>query len=56
MIVSNITPANLRLEHSDLLIFRFGVKENAKNKGGLNIFGDNFGDYPQNIILTISHK
>ena len=56
VIVSNITPANLRLEHSDLLIFRFGVKENAKNKGGLNIFGDNFGDYPQNIILTISHK
>ncbi len=30
-----------------------GVKEDAVHRGGLNLFGKNFGDYNQALILTI---
>ncbi|MBU9737639.1 ArsR/SmtB family transcription factor [Diplocloster agilis] len=32
---------------------RIGIKEDAKHIGGVNIFGDSFGDYPQNIELKL---
>ncbi len=34
------------------LRFRLGVKKEAKYMGGLNLFGKNFGDYPQGIRFT----
>jgi predicted transcriptional regulator len=34
---------------------RIGIKEDAKNIGGVNIFGDSFGDYPQNIVLKLEY-
>lgn len=34
---------------------RIGIKEDAKNVGGINIFGDSFGDYPQNIVLKLEY-
>ena len=30
-----------------------GVKDTAKHRGGVNLFGKNFGDYPQAIVMTI---
>lgn len=52
--VSNVNIYDLGVTNSDILILRFGVKENAKNRGGLNLFGDSFGDYPQHIVLIIT--
>lgn len=54
--VSDITIYDLNIEANKVLKLRFGVKENAKNRGGLNLFGDSFGDYPQHIILIISYR
>jgi predicted transcriptional regulator len=34
---------------------RVGVKENAANVGGINIFGREFGNYPQDILLRIDY-
>ena len=51
--VSNVTINDLNLYENDIFIIKLGVKENAKNRGGLNLFGDCFGDYPQNIVLSI---
>ncbi|WP_181899234.1 ArsR/SmtB family transcription factor [Lachnotalea glycerini] len=34
---------------------RIGIKEDAQNIGGVNIFGDCFGDYPQNIVLKLEY-
>lgn len=51
--VSNVTINDLNLYENDIFIIKLGVKENAKNRGGLNLFGDSFGDYPQNIVLSI---
>lgn len=30
-----------------------GVKDDAEHKGGVNLFGKNFGNYPQAIVMTI---
>ena len=51
--VSNVTINDLNLYENDIFIIKLGVKENAKNRGGVNLFGDCFGDYPQNIVLSI---
>ena len=38
------------------LSLRIEISENAKNSGGINIFGAKFGDYPQHIVINISYK
>lgn len=30
-----------------------GIKDGAKHRGGINLFGKNFGDYPQAIVMTL---
>lgn len=32
---------------------RIGVKPDARNVGGLNLFGEHFGNYPQDLVLTL---
>lgn len=51
---SDVTLNDLSLSKSGLLNFRLGVKKNAKNRGGINLFGSKFGDYNQHIIVIIS--
>lgn len=53
--VSPITINELNIANSPLVTIRIGVHENSKHRGGINIFGDKFGDYPQNISLTINY-
>lgn len=53
--VSNVCIGDLKIEENPIVKYRIGVKENAKNRGGINIFGNKCGDHPQHIIMTISH-
>jgi len=41
------------LGQKDYISVRIGIKDDAKNKGGLNLFGEGFGDYAQNIVMKI---
>ena len=34
---------------------RIGVHENARHPGGINLFGEKFGDHPQHIMLSFSY-
>ena len=43
---------DLRLADSPAMLFRLGNKPTAENVGGFNLFGKEFGDYPQDIVLT----
>lgn len=43
------------LVEEPFISIRFGIKEDAKHKGGMNIFGDSFGDYAQNILMKIHY-
>jgi predicted transcriptional regulator len=42
------------LKETNRIKLTIGIKEDAVHKGGINIFGKNFGDYPQSIVMTIS--
>ena len=41
------------LDRKDYVSVRIGIKDNAKHKGGLNLFGEAFGDFAQNIVMKI---
>jgi predicted transcriptional regulator len=44
------------LEKQDYISVRVGVKEEAIHKGGINLFGESFGDFAQNIIMKIVYQ
>lgn len=54
--ISDITILDLQLSQMDILSFKFEVTPDTKRKGGINLFGKNFGDYPQDIILSITYR
>lgn len=54
--VSFVNIEDIGIKNNKILKFAFGVKSNAKNKGGVNVFGSKFGDYRQHIILTVAYK
>lgn len=49
--VSNVTLNDLNLAAGAPINVRIGVREDAHNVGGLNLFGSKFGNYPQDIVL-----
>lgn len=53
LVTSDITFASLNLTAGNAIQFTISIKENAVNRGGINLFGANFGNYPQHIIMTI---
>lgn len=53
--ISNVTINDLNLNVSPFISVRIGVKPDAKNVGGINLFGSRFGNYPQDLVLGISY-
>lgn len=53
--VSDVSLNELELQKSGVVTLRLGVKENAKNRGGLNLFGRKFGDHSQHILFTVTY-
>ncbi|NIM92788.1 MAG: helix-turn-helix domain-containing protein [Anaerolineales bacterium] len=51
--VSNVRVEDLNLQDHNFINVRVGVKPDARNVGGLNIFGRLFGNYPQDILLRL---
>ena len=49
--ISSITLSNLKLGNGGTIPVRLGVKDSAHNVGGLNLFGSQFGNYPQDLVL-----
>lgn len=49
---SDCTLDQLKLDEGDFFELKIGVKENAKAKGGFNLFGKGFGDYKQDIRIS----
>ncbi|MFV0341509.1 MAG: ArsR/SmtB family transcription factor [Anaerocolumna sp.] len=54
--VSNHTISSLGLDKGNYMSFKIGVKPDAKFMGGLNLFGEKFGDYPQNIVMEVYNE
>jgi predicted transcriptional regulator len=53
--ISPITLEDLRITDHDFISVRIGVKQDAVNLGGINIFGRKFGNYPQDILLRLDY-
>ncbi len=54
--VSGVKLKNLLLAEGEYITLRIGNKADAKNSGGVNIFGEKFGDYEQNILVKFDYK
>ncbi len=53
---SSVTIDQLALEKGECISFKIGIKPDAANCGGMNIFGEKFGDYQQNISMYLEYN
>lgn len=51
----NVTVEQLGILPDKVIVLRIGNKEDAKYIGGFNIFGEKYGDYPQNIVMSLEY-
>jgi predicted transcriptional regulator len=54
--VSDLKLGDLNIYKENFVSVKIGVSESAKHKGGLNLFGEGFGDYAQGIRMAIYKK
>ena len=54
--VENRSLPEFGLSGKDYISVRIGIKEEAKNRGGMNLFGEAFGDYAQPIVMKLLFK
>lgn len=48
--------SQFQLENAPYITVRLGIREDAKHQGGLNLFGESFGDHRQNIVMKIIYE
>ena len=51
--ISSVTLEQLRVKEHPYITLRIGIKEDAEQQGGINLFGEQFGDYNQAIIMRL---
>ncbi len=54
--ISDLRLEDLGMEQSEYISVRIGVPADAEYVGGLNLFGEQFGDYAQNLVLRIGYQ
>ena len=54
--LSDVTLKEYRLNESDYISIRIGIKEDAVHKGGINLFGDGFGDFAQGLRMALYYE
>lgn len=53
--ISNVNIHDFNLDYNSKIIFRMAVNDDAKHIGGLTIFGSSFGNYGQDIKVSINY-
>ena len=53
---SNVTINEFNLDYKSTVRFKFEIEEDAKNVGGITIFGSEFGNYNQDIKVRIAYS
>lgn len=54
--VSDMTVHDLKLAYRPNVRLRIGVKPDAVHQGGVNLFGRQFGDYEQDIVMKVHYS
>lgn len=44
---------DLKIYYGSAIKLDIGIKDDARHKGGINLFGKNFGDFPQAIVMKL---
>ena len=55
MKISDVTVNMLQLDYTSSIRFRLAVEENAAHVGGLTLYGKTFGNYAQDIQVSINY-
>lgn len=50
-----LTVADLHLNDAPFIKLKIGIKEDATHIGGLNLFGKQFGDFNQSIVMNVGY-
>lgn len=50
-----VSLADLDLTSKPYISLRIAVLDDAKNVGGVNLFGEKYGDYPQGIVMNLTY-
>lgn len=53
---SDVTISDLRFNIREPIRFRLAVRQDAEHVGGLTIFGKSFGNYGQDILVTLKYR
>lgn len=53
--ISDVTTNTLKLDYTSAIRFRLAVEEGATHVGGLTLFGKSFGNYSQDIQVSINY-
>ncbi|MHC1785823.1 MAG: ArsR/SmtB family transcription factor [Christensenellales bacterium] len=54
--LSTVTIQDLRLAEHDCITLRMGVDKDAEHVGGMNLFGERFGDFGQTLTLKVGYS
>ena len=54
--ISGVCLEDLKIKEAEYIGVRIGVPADAEYVGGMNLFGEQFGDYPQNLVLRIGYS
>lgn len=54
--VSTQNIEKLKLQEGDYIALRIGIKKDAKHQGGINLFGEHFGDYSQGLVYAVNYN
>ena len=54
--ISDVTINQFNLDYKSTVRFKFEIEEDAKNIGGITIFGSEFGNYTQDIKVRIAYS
>lgn len=54
--VSTQNIQKLKLQDGNYITLRIGVKKDAKHQGGMNLFGEHFGDFSQGLMYAVDYN
>jgi predicted transcriptional regulator len=54
--LSDVKLADLNIEQNNHITVRLGVKADARNVGGMSLFGRRCGNYPQDLLMRLKYS
>lgn len=54
--ISSVTIDDLKIIDKPYISLKLGVKSDAENVGGINLFGSKFGNYEQGLIMKVKYS